>query len=156
MTPHHQPVTRLQIIGFLATSILLGGSICTAFIFALLGNPLEATLGVAGVVIAAQLCRLGRKKWNFDRIDAAGSRFQSAYVYDEAEQQGYYDLLKLIDEVNDHGWQNLDLESKADARERLTRILEKEPLLAEEVLAENAPEHLRYVARQYLPAHGLS
>ena len=153
--PHH-PVTRLQIVGFLATTTLLCASICTAFIFSLLGNLLEALCGVLGVILATWLCRMGRKRWNFDAMDSVSSmRNPPAYAGSESWDRGYNDLANLIDEIHRAGWQNLDLEGKADARNRLNRILEKEPMLAEEVLAEDTPEHLRYVARKYLPAHSL-
>lgn len=156
MQPHH-PVTRLQIAGFLATTILLAASAWALFLFVLLGSLFEATLGFIGMVVAMYLCRVGRKKWNFDRMDSTtGRRLEnSGYFLENEADRAFSGFVETLVHVEDQGWENLDLEARTEVREELKSVLEKHPLLVEEILSLGMPDHLRYVARNYLPEHAL-
>lgn len=153
----HHPITRLQVAGFLATAVLLACSVWAALVFALLGNVAISACGLTGAFLAGYLCRVGRRKWNFDAIDAAGStRLHPSYLYEGELDQAYYQLLQVISHAGPEDWAKMELADKADTRDKVREILERYPVLAEEVAYGPVSEHLRFVAEGYLPEHRLT
>ncbi len=137
-------VTRLQILLFLFATALLTVSLAATCLCCFSGRPLETVLGLCGVAFSAFLQKEGKRRWNFQAIEAAADMHTDpAYYLDGEADTLYRELLEILAEVESRGWENLPLEDKVDYRRRVEDLISREPRLEDFLQSSNTVENLK-------------